>query len=308
MRNRTNSEARIQLKMPKSPSKKKMKITKMGKNKIPKYQLVSPKLAQFPWEISIGDLFLEECLGTGGFGYVHKGYWKEQVVAVKKLKNLVEDDEDISEFLQEINILSNVIHQNIVEFIGANLGMTIYIVTEYCINGDLAAFLKKNVISHDEMCRYSTEIARGMEYLHGLTPPIVHRDLKCSNILLDVHLNAKICDFGLSMHMKNGSAIDEKLGTINWTAPNILFDAEPYTKKADIYSYAMTLYEISHNGTVPYNGLNELQVVRMVQQRKRPIIGDNVLLVLANLIRACWEDPENSRPDFQEIIEVLENI
>jgi serine/threonine protein kinase len=96
----------------------------------------------------------------------------------------------------------------------------------------------------------------------------VHRDLKCSNILVDQHDCIKVSDFGLSKHASSGG--NTRMGTLNWIAPEILRNAGPFTEKADVFSYGIVVWEIFTNGQVPYQGLQPLQIVRAIDEGVRP--------------------------------------
>ncbi|KAJ9559458.1 hypothetical protein OSB04_014072 [Centaurea solstitialis] len=127
--------------------------------------------------------------------------------------------------------------------------------------------------------------AQGMSYLHGCNPPIVHCELKSSNLLVD----------------KNWTVKPE------WMAPEILRD-EPVNEKADVYSYGVILWEITTE-KIPWEGLNPAQVVAAVGfKAKRLEIPKDVDPLWASLIKSCWRNEPWSRPTFQEILNTLKSL
>jgi len=198
-------------------------------------------------------------------------------------------------------------HENIVEFIGACLGTTVCLVTEYCERGDLGSYLACK-LSWKLKINFATQIANGMHYLHTRIPPVVHRDLKCSNILVTRDNMIKLSDFGLSKHLILGAS-NTKLGTIAWTAPELIIDFNiPYTTSADIYSYGMVLWELLHDGAVPYGDLAEIQTIRAIEKGDKPPLPEDVDKQYASIIIQCWSDDPNQRPSFEQIIYNLSKI
>jgi len=292
-------------------SEKNLRMNKMKKSssyRNRRYTLLDKKLKKFNWELSFGDIYLETQIGKGGYGFIHKGKWKNRQVAVKKLKGISVDSDVIHEFLKEISILSLANHENIVEFIGAYLGTTICLVTEYCEKGDLGFNLKNNELSWQAKIDFVIQIANGMNYLHSRDPPIVHRDLKCSNILVTEFNKIKLCDFGLSKHLILGAS-NTKLGTIAWTAPELIIDFNtPYTKSADIYSFGMVLWEVLHDGEVPYGDLQEIQTIRAIERGDKPPLPENVNEVYGTIIKDCWNDDPKTRPSFEQVLKTLGSL
>jgi len=112
-----------------------------------RFSMVDRKVKEFPWEISLGDVSIKEKIGKGGFGMVHRGEWNGQQVAIKKLrKESTSDFKVIRSFLKEISLLSDANHPNILKFIGASVGSTVCLITEYCALGDLTSYLQENEI------------------------------------------------------------------------------------------------------------------------------------------------------------------
>ncbi|KAL4339347.1 hypothetical protein GQ457_08G018550 [Hibiscus cannabinus] len=154
-------------------------------------------------DILWSDLVLKERIGAGSFGTVHRAEWNGSDVAVKILMEQDLHGERFKEFLREVAIMKRLRHPNIVLFMGAvTQPPNLSIVTEYLSRGSLYRLLHKPGAREalDERRRLSMayDVANGMNYLHRRSPPIVHRDLKSPNLLVDKKYTVKVCDFGLS--------------------------------------------------------------------------------------------------------------
>ncbi|VAH38965.1 unnamed protein product [Triticum turgidum subsp. durum] len=190
-------------------------------------------------------------VGRGGFGTVYKGTLpSKQDVAVKVLS--AESRQGIREFLTEIDVISNVKHPNLVELIGCCVEEENRIlVYEYLENSSLDRAL---LASNSDPANFTWSIrssicigvARGLAYLHEEIPsPIVHRDIKASNILIDKNYVPKIGDFGLAkLFPDNITHISTRVaGTTGYLAPEYAWHGQ-LTKKADIYSFGVLVIEI----------------------------------------------------------------
>ncbi len=179
-----------------------------------------------------------------------------------------------SEFRREVWLMSGLDHPNLVVLKGVCLEPTFAIVMQYMNAGTLHALLHNDKISgalpYPLVIKIALDIAKGMEFLHAITPPIIHRDLKSPNILLSVQdeswtcqitefgmecrsvsiipaaaeVTAKVSDFGLSTEAElalefKGAVVDNP----TWTAPEILAKKK-YTIKVDVYSYGVILWEM----------------------------------------------------------------
>uniref|UniRef100_A0A6B2L2B0 Protein kinase domain-containing protein n=1 Tax=Arcella intermedia TaxID=1963864 RepID=A0A6B2L2B0_9EUKA len=273
------------------------------------------------------DLKFGAKIGIGGYGEVSHGRWHHTDVAIKRVFQK-SGKEEVDDFMKEIKMLSQLNHPNIILFIGACVTNTdVYIITEYMPLGSVYSIL------HSDLCRTSTmngalninikkdksqlklslntkinilmDTAKGMLYLHSFRPPIIHRDLKTQNLLVDKFWRVKLCDFGLSRF--KSSETMSRLGTLQYSAPEIL-RGEKYTEKADIYSFGIITWEIITEG-IPYDGWPPLRVASDVAYKsRRPDIPSSVLPEIQNLMKNSWDDNENHRLDFSSIIQQLENI
>ncbi|XP_071734551.1 probable serine/threonine-protein kinase PBL7 [Rutidosis leptorrhynchoides] len=198
--------------------------------------------------------FRADCLlGEGGFGRVYKGRLEStnQVVAIKQLdRNGLQGNR---EFLVEVLMLSLLHHPNLVNLIGYCAdGDQRLLVYEYMALGSLEDHLHdlppdKQQLDWNTRMKIAAGAAKGLEYLHDkASPPVIYRDLKCSNILLDEEYNPKLSDFGLA---KLGPVGDNThvstrvMGTYGYCAPEYAMTGQ-LTLKSDVYSFGVVLLEI----------------------------------------------------------------
>ncbi|GJW07710.1 putative receptor-like protein kinase [Tanacetum coccineum] len=176
----------------------------------------------------------ETQIGHGGFGVVHRGQlsdcWQSRSAAFKRLDP--KSGQGKVEFLNELELMSSFHHDNIISFIGyCDEVNEMIIVTEYAINGSLQHLKdqnKRRCLTWHQRLKICLGIARGLNYLHsglGERSRVIHRDAKSANILLDDKMEAKICDFGLSILIsRNQQVYETPLGTP--------FYVDPISKKA----------------------------------------------------------------------------
>ncbi|XP_023928316.1 serine/threonine-protein kinase CTR1 isoform X3 [Quercus suber] len=259
-----------------------------------------------PWS----DLVLKEKIGAGSFGTVHRGDWHGSEVAVKILMEQDFHAERYKEFLREVAIMKRLRHPNIVLFMGAvTQPPNLSIVTEYLSRGSLYRLLHKagarEMLDERRRLNMAYDVAKGMNYLHKRNPPIVHRDLKSPNLLVDKKYTVKVCDFGLS-RLKASTFLSSKsaAGTPEWMAPEVLRD-EPSNEKSDVYSFGVILWELA-TLQQPWSNLNPAQVVAAVGFKgKRLEIPRDLNPQIASMIESCWANEPWKRPSFASIMESL---
>ncbi|XP_021294959.1 calcium/calmodulin-regulated receptor-like kinase 1 isoform X1 [Herrania umbratica] len=204
-------------------------------------------------------------IGHGAFGPVFKAQMKTgQTVAVKVLAN--DSRQGAMEFLSEVLLLGRLHHRNLVNLVGysAERGEHMFVYV-YMSNGSLASHLyneRHEPLSWDLRVRIALDVARGLEYLHhGAVPPVVHRDIKSSNILLDRSMKARVADFGLSRQEKANLHSSNVKGTFGYVDPEYM-STLIFTKRSDVYSFGALLFEIM-SGKNPQHGLMEyVELVR----------------------------------------------
>ncbi|XP_016437779.1 putative receptor-like protein kinase At1g80640 isoform X2 [Nicotiana tabacum] len=191
----------------------------------------------------------QTALGEGRLGCVYKAQFNNDIqAAVKRFRGGEQDAE--KEFENEVDLLSKFQHQNIILLLGycihANAQFLVY---EMMQNGSLEFQLhgptRGSALSWHLRMKIALDVARGLEYLHErCNPPVIHRDLKSSNVLLDSNFNAKLSDFGLAIAGWNLNKSNVKLsGTLGYVAPEYLLDGK-LTDKSDVYAFGIILLEL----------------------------------------------------------------
>ena len=248
-------------------------------------------------------------IGIGSYGEVYRGIWRGTEVAVKRLLDQDVSPELIAEFKGEVAIMKRLRHPNIVLFMGAvTKPPNLAIVTEFIPRGSLFKMLHRSPKSPPDerrRLRMAVDIAKGMHYLHSCEPPIVHRDLKSPNLLVDRDWSVKVTDFGLS-RIKSGTFLSSRsgAGTPEWMAPEVLKN-EPSNEKSDVYSFGVILHELL-TLQEPWEGMNAMQVVGAVGfQDRRLELPEGMDPKASALIAACFLSSASERPSFGAILEQL---
>jgi len=248
-------------------------------------------------------------LGVGQYKTVWRAYDTMEGIEVAwccvSLLNLPKQER--ARIKQEVVLLQEISHNNIINFYGSWLGAEnkeVVFVTEILSGGSLKEFiLKVRVIRWRIIKRWMKSILEGLTYLHSMDPPVIHRDLKCDNIFLNGNNNEiRIGDFGLSCRQPEGDKIMSVLGTPEFMAPE-LYD-ETYDEKVDIYAFGMCCLEMITKDR-PYNECsNPAQIYKKVTQAILP----KVLKQIANkqaveFIELCLQSNSKDRPTAAELLQ-----
>ncbi|XP_039190195.1 mitogen-activated protein kinase kinase kinase 9 isoform X4 [Crotalus tigris] len=269
-------------------------------------------------EIDFSELILEEIIGIGGFGKVYRAIWFGKEVAVKAAR--YDPDEDISEAIenvhQEAKLFAMLKHPNIIALKGVCLKEpNLCLIMEFARGGSLNRVLSGKRIPPDILVNWAVQIAEGMNYLHEeAIVPIIHRDLKSSNILIlekvehgDLsNKNLKITDFGLAREWHKTTKMSAA-GTYAWMAPEVI-RSSMFSKGSDVWSFGVLLWELL-TGEVPFRGIDGLAVAYGVAMNKLSLpIPSTCPEPFARLMEDCWNTDLHSRPSFANILNKLTNI
>ncbi|XP_057949932.1 probable serine/threonine-protein kinase PBL28 [Malania oleifera] len=278
----------------------------------------------------------ENLVGKGGFGRVYKGTLRSgEVVAIKKMElPPVKEAEGEREFRVEVDILSRLNHPNLVSLIGYCAdGKHRFLVYEYMHNGNLQDHLnglREAKMDWPSRIKVALGAARGLTYLHSSSSvgiPIVHRDFKSTNILLDANFEAKISDFGLAKLMPEGQdtyVTARVLGTFGYFDPEYTSTGK-LTLQSDVYAFGVVLLELLtgrravdlNQGPTDQNLV--LQVRHILNDRKKfrkvldPELNRNSYTVesiamFANLASRCVRAESSERPSMAECVRELQQI
>lgn len=267
------------------------------------------------WTVDLSKLFLGLRFASGAHSKLYHGIYKDRPVAVKMIR--IPDDDDNGtmaarlekQFTKEVRLLSHLHHQNVIKLAAACRKPPVFcIITEYLSGGSLRAFLHKlerKALPLEKLIAISLDIARGMEYVHS--QGVIHRDLKPENILFDEDFHLKIADFGTACEEAYCDSPAEDPGTYRWMAPEMI-KHKPYGRRVDVYSFGLVLWEMV-TGTIPYEEMTPIQAAfAVVNKNLRPVIPTNCPAALRALIEQCWSVHSEKRPEFWQIVKVLEQF
>ncbi|KAG0462393.1 hypothetical protein HPP92_020869 [Vanilla planifolia] len=267
-------------------------------------------------------------VGSGGYGKVYRALLPSgQQVAIKRSQ--LGSMQGALEFKTEIEMLSRVHHKNLVGLVGfcfeQGEQMLVY---EFVPNGTLRdSLIGSSDIQLDwkKRLQIALGLARGLLYLHELAdPPIIHRDVKSSNILLDANLNAKVADFGLSrlvLDSAKGHISTQVKGTLGYLDPEY-YMSQQLTEKSDVYSFGVVMLELITARQPIENGKYIVREVQMKMDKNdeeyyglREIIDPLILTQipigfgrLVELAIRCVEETSARRPTMREVVKEIEEI
>ncbi|KAG5553986.1 hypothetical protein RHGRI_011753 [Rhododendron griersonianum] len=271
----------------------------------------------------------DQILGQGGYGVVYKGILPDQrVVAIKKSKLMDVDKVQVDQCINELLILTQVNHRNVVKVLGFCFESKVpELVYEYISNGTLSQHIHRTLswLTLDHRLRIATEAASALSYLHSdASIPIIHRDVKSANILLNVDYVAKIADFGASrlVPLDQPQVNTIVQGTLGYLDPEYLQSGQ-LTEKSDVYSFGVVLAELMAGKEPICPGRSEAErylaiyfIVSMKENRLSQILEPRVLRegtleqlqAIAELVKRCLCLKSEERPTMKEVVTELERL
>ncbi|XP_060672566.1 LRR receptor-like serine/threonine-protein kinase IOS1 [Ziziphus jujuba] len=269
----------------------------------------------------------ERVLGKGGFGMVYHGVLTDGTeVAVKMLSP--SSVQGYQQFQAEVKLLLRVHHRNLTNLVGyCNEGTNMALIYEYLSNGDLHSHLSDNsevnVLSWEGRLKIALDSAQGLEYLHhGCKPPIVHRDVKTTNILLTDNFQAKIADFGLSrcFPTDGGTHVSTVVaGTPGYLDPEYSITNRLH-EKSDVYSFGVVLLEMITGRPAIVRGhekphisqwvssiLSNGDIRNVVDQRLRGDYEVNSVWKAVEVAMACVSPTSAKRPNMNQVVTEIQD-
>jgi len=243
--------------------------------------------------IDSDEIQFEELIGSGSFGAVWRGVFREGVVAVKQCK--VGDQGDAAMLLEESRYLQKLRHPRLVSFLGCvNKPPHILLLVEFMPGGSLYEFLFNNGVRRaggqqlrrdtkersatatslkfSERASMAWQVAEGLAFLHSLS--VVHRDLKSMNVVLDLELNCKICDFGLTVTLERSHlTVAAMQGSPRYMAPEQFESTARITEKVDMWQMGCVMLEL-FCGQIPFfhaRGVQQIATELLLKRRAPPV-------------------------------------
>ncbi|XP_058111311.1 wall-associated receptor kinase 2-like [Magnolia sinica] len=270
-----------------------------------------------------------QIVGEGGYGTVYKGILPDnRIVAVKKSK--IVDETQIEQFINEVHVLSQIIHRNIVKLLGCCLEAEVPIlVYEFISNGTLFRHNHgegyASSISLENRLRIAAETAGALYYLHSAaSTPIFHRDVKSANILLENNFTAKVSDFGASrlVPLDHTRVTTLVMGTWGYLDPEY-HQTGQLTGKSDVYSFGVVLVELlTGEGPISstrsqdnkslsnyfLSSMKENRLFEILEERVRDEGEEEQLIAVAQLAKRCLKLKGEERPTMKEVVVELEGL
>ncbi|CAM9099857.1 unnamed protein product [Ascophyllum nodosum] len=247
--------------------------------------------------ISFDEVELEDQIGGGSVGLVHRGKYLGQAVALKTLFDVRIDEDLKREYLDELLVLSQLRHPNIVHLYGACMvPPNLFYVMELCQRSlfDLLHNCRRDIGTRERVTM-ALDVSRALNYLHSRSPPIIHRDLKSLNLLLAGEKGpVKLCDFGLVRTSLTSA------GTPAYMAPELLQE-RPFNKSVDVYAFGILLWEIFYR-EIPFKGYEASDIRGVVVSGGRPKIPRGACPPeISRLMCRCWSQNPPQRPTSGDI-------
>jgi len=272
------------------------------------------------------DVKLGDFLGNGSFGSVFKCQFLGVKAAAKVFT--ASSSSVIKAVENEANLQARLRHPNVVQFIGYAVKGSQHIIVTELMTMDLRRYLDENLRGQTQpplplllAVDIMLQMAEAMRYLHQ--SGVMHRDLKANNVLINVveskksgispSVQVKVTDFGFSkLNLDNSRFTSKQIGATRWRAPEAFEDeqnTEKYTKRADVYSFAITFFEVL-TGEMPFANIPLTKLLSRIRCNERPTLPaeDYCPAHLSTIIEKCWATRAKDRPKFPEICLMLVKV
>ncbi|XP_035505464.1 tyrosine-protein kinase ITK/TSK [Scophthalmus maximus] len=259
------------------------------------------------WEVDPEELTLGQELGSGQFGLVLDGTWRERKVAVKMIREGCMSDED---FKEEARVMMRLSHGRLVQLYGVCTQQSpMCLVFEFMENGSLSDYLRdrRGRLSPELMLVMCLDVSEGMAYLESSF--FIHRDLAARNCLVSKNNEVKVSDFGMTRFVLDDQYTSSQCSKfpVKWSAPEVIKYCK-FSSKSDVWAFGVLMWEVYNEGRLPYENRTNAEVVeslnaglRLLKPRLAP---DDVYL----LMEWCWKEKPDDRPSFAHLLHQLASL
>lgn len=251
--------------------------------------------------VQYNQVILEQLIASASSGNVYKGRWSNSKVVIKELKISAMQGQTRQEFVKAVAMLTRIRHENIVQHLGACIEEPdrYLVLSELMPLGPLNIALREKKFEFTWIDRWSIakQVTSAILYLHTYcTPPIIHKDIKSSNILLDYYgsdrrkYRAKVNDFGLDQ-------IHGSVGTLAWSAPETLrtMHRRVFNTASDVYSLGVVMWELA-TGQLPYANQSSEETIRQIcDGQQLPVSYEHIPQIYANILYQTWNEDVEER-------------
>ncbi|KAI5071076.1 hypothetical protein GOP47_0013327 [Adiantum capillus-veneris] len=256
-------------------------------------------------DVSIQSWRKLDLLGSGSFGTVYEGLSEDGIYFAVKEVSLSENDSKaqqcVTQLEQEIEFLSKFQHENIVQYLGTQKESDkLYIFLELVTKGSLSSLYQKYTLFDSQIRSYTRQILSGLKYLHERK--VMHRDIKCANILVDVSGKVKLADFGLAKQISQLDELKSCKGSAYWMAPEVIDPRKTYSLPADIWSLGCTVLEMATRRP-PFGDMEWHRALWKVGHGEAPPIPETLSEEAKDFIKNCLEVNPLRRPSASKLLE-----
>ena len=274
----------------------------MANNADTRAQRAEHQVQQFErqWRVSKEEITLTRTkLGSGAWAEVKIAEFRGTRVAAKCFHSLIVSDYNLELFIREINMAARLRHPHLLQFVGASLEEEPIVLAELMttsLRAVLEGRFRCNPLSHEQIISINLDVARALNYLHLMNPPLIHRDISSANVLLDplpeAKWKAKVSDYGTVNLIENTCTVMP--GNPHYAAPEAEVPSK-HSPKMDIYSVGVLLVEMK---------------VRRIPEvdRREEYIQSISLPDFEALVRECLEEEREKRPSASQLIELLHDV
>ncbi|KAL0909010.1 hypothetical protein M5K25_023531 [Dendrobium thyrsiflorum] len=243
-------------------------------------------------------------LGSGSFGTVYEGISDDGTfIAVKEVSLLGTGNnaqQCILQLEQEIALFSQLEHENIVQYYGSDKEESnLFIFLELVTQGSIASLYRKYHLRDTQVSSYTRQILNGLNYLHERD--VVHRDIKCANILVHANGSIKLADFGLAKEISKFNDLKSCEESVYWMAPEVVHPKKTYGRAADIWSLGCTVLEMLTR-QIPYPNVEWQHALFRIGRGNPPNIPSYLSSDAQDFIGRCVQVDPNARPTAAQLL------